>query len=284
MSEKYYILKSEIYKFEVTIINNLEYIRIYIGNKKACIVLSIDKETYIPNLDTLEFDEEKCTLNEIKLEPSKGTILMLKTALKFLCIKFPNIKKITLTDNSFIECFTNVRVKLYDVYLAKYGLTWYESKFNVVPDIISKKKIEYYDYLNELNNILESPIVIDYNEFMEKYMIPIKVNNMKKLHSIYNTSKSWRDFITKLSNEFDCIVFDKWLSYFMVKIGRNKLEISDIQYLIERNTIDEWDVNIKIEKTTKKSYIVNKEKIHKILYGGYKRFSENLEDFKRKTI
>jgi hypothetical protein len=230
--------------------------RVIIGGDKGCVFFSVYKDepdSYSPNLDGLAFDENKCTIGEIKLEPNVGTVRMLKASIVFLCQLFPQIKNVLFKDASLMNCYKNIKINLYDFYIAKYGKTWYESKFNAIPE---SDPYTYYNFLNEINVIMNSPIDKPWEEFYNKYILTNQVVNKHKdfLEIIYNNVNSLREFIINVhvssdGKRRDCMIFDVWLSKLMIDVGRKKLQLNNRLFKIERKNIDDWNYNIRITET-----------------------------------
>jgi hypothetical protein len=214
--------------------------RVYVGGvrRSTCVMFSVYDEEPIPNLDAVGYDAE-CA-NDGNLEKSRGTVVMLKTAMKFVCALFPETREIRLKDTSFIQCKLNKTVPLALLYIAKHRKTWYESKFSALPC----DNPEYAVALRELNAKLDERIDKPYNQFYETY---VKIHRIgikgyrEALRPMYQAATSYRDFIRRVDEEFeDCIIFYMWLSYFMSRIGATRLNLQETYFSVSRGKIDAW--------------------------------------------
>jgi hypothetical protein len=120
------------------------------GIKKTCVFFSVywdDNEKLYPNLEGVSFDA-KCSFDDkFQLQRKSGTILMLKCALKFLLALYPMIKGIMFKDQSVLKCLGDVRINLSSFYIAKYGRTWYQSKFDAEPlNVTSYCVIKFHSF------------------------------------------------------------------------------------------------------------------------------------------
>jgi hypothetical protein len=241
---KYYIIESTPYKFGA-IVRKLPHEQrtiVSIGGKKECLNFSIYWDDNRHHLEGMNYDEN-CVMNESeKLVPNAGTVKMLKASLKFILYLYPNTKSVTLKDSSFLKCKKSIKVSLSDLYIAKYGKTWYQYKFNAIPE----NETEYFQYLMSINTILEKPITQSFEEFYKAYikLHRIQIKNLNdNLQQIYTQSHTMREFITNVHKfTTDCRIFESWLSYYMSKIGVASLNLHHIFFDIHKSTIDSWNI------------------------------------------
>lgn len=239
------IFLADVFKDEL---NERDVIR-FGGKKKDCIIYSVywdEDEHRLPNLEGISYDE-KCTLDtHFHLERKRGTIKMLKVSLQFLCYLYNSTSGVLFKDTSFMKCLDNIRVELSVFYIAKYGKTWYQDKFNACPYEVA----DYEKNLDNINSTMDAPLVESFSEFHDKY-IKGKKRGFRKwfpaVKKIYEESHSYREFVKKLHNMTDCSIFDTWLSYFMKDIGVDKLDLGHIHFIITRVSIDQWNNDIEIE-------------------------------------
>lgn len=235
--EKFYKIKSENYAYHCIIKELVNEYRVQFGGQKQCINISIYKDDDCPNINGISYDE-KCTLNK-GLEPGKGTIEMIYAALKFIKYIKPEIKDLYFRDDSKITCENKVIIPLHYFYLSKHGKTWYQTHFNAkLVDKNDRKELK--DALNTIRNVE----MIKFEEFYNKYFIRCRQNGIQhSLKPIYDESKSYHDFLRKLTIEFDCIVLDSWFGLFWNKICP-LVQLSF--WKIESKTIETWpDITFK---------------------------------------
>lgn len=149
-------------------------------NIEGCILVFIqDKTNYaqIHNLSNLP----DCTENAVFPKEGGGKILLnfIMNYLKNNKDKY-NINNITLTDNSYIRCKEPKKeiyhnISLGDIYLLKYGKTWYESN-GFIPNRSMNKK-----YSENNIKIMNTKKVKDYPELYERLKELEKNYNLKKL-------------------------------------------------------------------------------------------------------
>ena len=141
MSDKYYLLETKfIYNnknvkrtYYITVIeNNDNTYNVNVGGlKNFCITIEIKKNKKIANIQTYGF-HPKCCING-KLEKRKDMENFMKCSLVFTIGMFKNIHKFILTDNSYITCDNNRRLSLSSLHYIKYGLSYYENRFQAIP-------------------------------------------------------------------------------------------------------------------------------------------------------
>lgn len=276
MTEVFFLLKCAPYSFGViqrTISADLT--KLMIGNTKVCVHFSVyDDNT--ANLDAIGYDEG-CS-KDVPLDKIGGSVKMLKASLKLLCKLFPDISYVTLKDLSQLNCYGKTHVSLPELYIAKYKKTWYQMKFNAEPEYAE----DFQDALKKVNSKLDEPLTQDYSEFYNTYVQKhhIKVKDLyNNLKTFYNQSQTMRQFIKIIcSTEQDCIMFDKWLSYYMCYIGMNNLRMQERFFQIQRDTINNWSDEITIVKTDKRPILPSEKKIW--FEGGDKVF--DVSELKRK--
>jgi hypothetical protein len=225
---KYYEIKYEPYTFQATIIKDIpdEYYHVAFGDKTSYFIYIFDWTDKCIYLD----------LGNLKFPKRHKMISMIKTSLKFLCELFPYIERVR---------FLYERNKIINyLYIVKYRQTWYEYKFNAIPYIDDT----YYKSLKEVNDALDKPIDITFDEFYEKYM---KINRIRKKNlesdfiNIYEKSKSYREFLKILVKNYPKhLICQEWFPYFMIDMDIHRLHLEGTFFKIERDIIDSWSTNI----------------------------------------
>ena len=144
MDEYFEIITGE-YIFDCIIEKNEEFIEIYFGNTKmrrhSCIYILIEKGNNIATLESLRYGSN-CELNG-KLESEIGTILMLKTALKFVFDKYKFLKAIDYYDKAQKD-----RINIIPKNLLLGIEPWYVKHFGAKPNDASTRNI-----INEIKKI-----------------------------------------------------------------------------------------------------------------------------------
>ena len=99
---------------------------IFVGNKKECILINIEKNNNkVAHIQTFNYFE-KCDLYK-KLPRISGTRILMKTALQYICLK-KGIKKVTITDKAvFIQ--NGEKISFFILYFFKYGESYYQKNF-----------------------------------------------------------------------------------------------------------------------------------------------------------
>ena len=227
--------------------------RISFGGKKICVQIYVywdDNEHMYPQLDGVSYNDN-CTLTEdFKLERKHGTVRMLKTALKFLAMLYPKINGVLFRDTSFMKCVNDIKLNLSEFYIAKHGKTWYQEKFGAEP----YDNEFYFQNLKTLNNKLDAPKSLTFEDFYNQYILINKIRmrqKFKAIKEVYDESTTYREFVKHLHNKSsDCIVFNKWLSYFISKQGGAELNLQNAFFIIKAEIINGWSENISFRVVT----------------------------------
>lgn len=246
MIEEYYEILSWPYKFHAIVLKDPEngLHRIKFGGKKGCVMFSIYDDEIDPNLDGISYGRECAYNRENPLEgllPSAGTVDMANVAFAFVSSVFPDKGDVILKDQSKITCNKNRKVSLQHYYIAKHAKTWYQAKFGAKLANRSDKR----DFRAMLE-YLESKYRETFEEFCSKYVIPIvskaQFDSLKDiLRDNFESSKTYREFLEKLAEDHDCLVFYKWLSYFMSKI--TNFPFHDAYWKIPKKNAGNLEIN-----------------------------------------
>ena len=178
------------------------------GRNNYCLTAAYDPA----NPDTIYIDrveKTECFIN-LKVEDiQEGTAKLVRLALYTMYQDKPDIKGITLKDDSYLYCNGDSGPKIsiaYD-YILKYNQTWYQKKFGaLLPGFISSGEIHTIQpgspmdlYTTSILN-LDKPC-ITYEEITERF------HEIKKHRIEYESSVSPRDFIKKLRNKYEPTAF-----------------------------------------------------------------------------
>lgn len=252
----YYKISCAPYKFYASIQEDTFLYKVRFGGKKAFIFFSVykDEEAEYPNLDAVGFSP-LCSYN-IPLEDKEGTRVLVKSGIKFLCWRFPNIKQIRFLDTSKKKCQGDVQIPLPSFHFAKYGKTWYQDHFDAKP--LNKNVTKY---LERANVALDQLVKTDkFEAFWVAHVKPhlgkislsalssVDIYDVIKKH--WGESGSFKDFFQRVSLE-DCSLFYVWLDVYIKKLWRN-MNIDVGEWYISRRKIDGWDGAIKVRETKHK--------------------------------
>jgi hypothetical protein len=231
--------------------------RVYFGGKKDCVHISVPKESTdtIANLNNLLYDE-RCVLGEHVMQPGKGTITMLKTALSFV-LRLPlfssRITSFELTDKSTITCEKGIEIPLSTYYIAKAGKTWYESKFKARLSNPGKHD-QYRQAIRALQTIPSTDIERLIKEYIQEGRIFMK--NMKGhqqqeslVHILRDLAKNRSTMMGVLKvivSDYDCLITEYWLHRYISDMIN--IEISQRAWSIPVSAIkDDVITGVKIE-------------------------------------
>ena len=163
--------------------------------------------------------EPECAIGT-SLEKGPGTVLMLKTLLRYVHNKIPEITTFEFDDMSHIDCAPKDMSKqpprpsikplsLSYLSIAYNSKTWYEDKFNAkMLDHATYKR--YRDAIQFLEMEDKKPSFVDFLQIAQ----PPK-EQYDYLESIYNSSKTYRDFFNKIPKSKRCEILLPWLVQFL---------------------------------------------------------------------
>jgi len=169
-----------------------------------------------------------CELNDKEIS-GKNTVGMVSLAFTFLRKYMPQIKYITLSDNSNIPCKLKngdtVGVSLAEHQLIFHQKTWYERYFNAI--LINEDMLTLYEKYKE--NFKKKPDDFDFkNSSLNEILRPI-------LHR----SASWKDFfdyLNALPNK--CEIIYLWYPN-ALSIIFNNISFANQNWIIDLSTIDD---------------------------------------------
>ena len=257
MTEKYYIIKSKLY-FNNKSYNKYYYVNILSTNKEdtilvgglniKCVNIIINKRKNIGLLELVQ-NHEKCSFFET-LKDGNETVDIVKNSLFLAAKLYPDVSKYELIDNSFIKCKNGKRISLADLHFVKYRKTWYESKFDA---ILTKQRESTVNFTKTgiLKN-LNSKIDIPFEDFIKEYYNEDFFDNQKNMNvikNIYHPNITLQEYFNYFfNNKYDCRYYQYVFSKF---IGTS---LQGLEWIIEKNTIEKYDVNpiiIDTQKITK---------------------------------
>ncbi len=252
------------FKAVVSYQNRGRFIRIVFGGEKSCVQFGFDRSEKHPYMTSFGYDAD-CVLDSsphagiielntlTQLQPSTGTVVMLRTALWFVYKLFPNKKDVMFKDTSHLRCRKGsrgepVRLELHNLYLAKYSQTWYQRKVGAYPveyasgrrDVNATTALTAYErFVTTANGNMPS-----FNDFVSTYVTKKKYFKSAYLSKLlpflreaYTTSSSWQEFFSRLA-ETDCRVFEHWLGIFIDK--HCPLKFHEQEWAIPRAHVPEY--------------------------------------------
>lgn len=196
-------------------------------SESDCVMITIDKELGISSIDNLTSVGLKCSntlINDIGKHLIKLSIKLLQNNKE----KF-NIKKIIITDHSFIFCKDiKNNINLADLYTLKHGITFYGS-FGFIPydeNDETNNKLKKYFYQN--NKIIKELKVIDSKllYYIEKYVKKTNYNIDELINYVKENNNNLLMNVMKVISSKK--YFDKYckvLNYIIPKLfNSNKLK------------------------------------------------------------
>jgi hypothetical protein len=206
-------------KYEITAFNKKYYCKVtkYPGSENKtfsfgganyyCVIIAVKEQTsQMGYLDRMEYN--RACVKDGKLEHKEGTAQLGIAALWTFHTLFPEVKTLTLTDDSHIHCEEDskqYRMNLSYDYIVKHNKTWYEDKFN------AKLPEPLFTSYKESCKILDLPL--DPFEFQSERM-----SELKKYETAYRSASTPREFINSLRKDYGkqyCIEVSRWLSRYI---------------------------------------------------------------------
>lgn len=235
------------------------------GNYTDCVNVSISYDEYnnpiSAKIPTVVYDEE-CSL-KTPLDKGEGTILMIKTLLRHIKNKIPEINEFTFEDKSNIEYYafapscaldgtsaecgteeekhqkrrrkrgTNaVPIPLYYFSIAFNCMTWYEKHFKAYQQDLKQHK-EYRARVKEL--LKDENIKPPFNYFLRIAKPPMR--DLEELKLFYDTIKTYGEFFNSIPKEDRCRLVREWLPSFMEHYLKDVFKNTD--WVIDVRKMDE---------------------------------------------
>jgi len=164
--------------------------------------------------------EPECSIAPPPLEKGAGTVLMLKTLLKYVYSRNPTVHIFSFDDMSHIDCIEKDTTKsiprpptkplnLAYLSIAYNSKTWYELYFNAK----MSDKVKYKKYEDRLNFLINPKEKVDFLRFLEIAKPPQEQH--KYLEAIYKKSTTYRELFEAIPKTKRCDVLFDWLTSFM---------------------------------------------------------------------
>ena len=220
-----------VYRFDFKVDVTEDETRIFIGNKIDCFLgsIMIEDET---ELIIQGFAFNKYCNVEKNLDPGKGTKIMFNTIIDFIKENYQRVKKVVLTDNAITYCYSEIikeriRIRLYYLYLLKYGKGYYMQNFGF-------KIFHNDDIITHKDNIRNYLVfVLNYEDF-KKYLTSGANKKYEKLldeltrfFTINDDLKQelhFKDISRNLKqNKYDCFFLYNLIDYIKLRAEFRKL-------------------------------------------------------------
>lgn len=221
------------------------------GNYNDCVNVSIsyDKEgnPISAKIPTLVYDEE-CS-SSTPLDRGEGTIVMIKTLLRYIKTKIPNINEFVFEDKSNIECGTEEEkmrkryrkrgtyarpVVLYYFSIAFNGVTWYEKHFKAYQQDTKLHK----EFRERVDNLLKEPKnKPSFNDFLR--IAQPQMNYLNELQDLYEKSITYSEFFNSIPKDDRCRLVREWIPTFMEYYLKGVFKNTD--WVIDVRKMDEKD-------------------------------------------
>jgi hypothetical protein len=269
-----YRFKSRLNIFDASVNADGSFIKIGGDKYKDCINIAIVKREGIPvyaKIPHLESEPECGIAKFLDKSEKDSTVDFIRASLQFVHYLYPTITRFEFMDDSKIECGLQIAIKpprkivkplsLAHLYIAKYGSSWYETKFNA--KLINEARYTTY---RDAVKVLFQEYRMDYFDFKNENSLSAEQD--KILEPLYNSSKSWIDFFNSVPKESHCDCFILWLPFFINKLLKDAF-IQNTWY-IDINTMPKTYMNI--INSSKKTGGTRRSPRHKTSL----RFSNNL--------
>jgi hypothetical protein len=208
------------------------------GDYSDCINGSIvyDDNTGLPiygKLSHAEYDAE-CSIGST-LNKGIGSILMIKTFIRYIHEKYPIITQFKFDDMSHIECATEeniarsiasgrprkrgshiIPMTLPYLSIAYNGKTWYEKNFNAE----YTDSVKYQQYRDAIKFLYRPSDKLDFDIISTIARIPTEQHTY--LRPKYNNSSTYSEFFHSIPKEDRCAILRPWLDRFIKHYLDNK--------------------------------------------------------------
>lgn len=197
------------------------------GKYSDCVNVSIAYDKYnnpvSAKIPTLVYDEECSTA--APLDRGEGTIIMIKTLLRHINTKIPEITEFVFEDKSNIECGTEEErsakrhrkrgtharpLVLYYFSIAFNCVTWYEKHFNAYQRDLSTHRAYRARVKELLNDPLLKPSFDDFLRIAQPSM-----KHFSELEALYNDTTTYGEFFNSIPKDERCRLVREWISAFM---------------------------------------------------------------------
>jgi hypothetical protein len=187
--------------------------------------------------------EKECSFSSFL--NNNETVQFVKAALSFCKMKFPNILRFKFADMSKIDCGISKKnipprthekpFSLPHFSIAKYGMTWYEQKFNAK----MSPEESYIHYIN-CTKVIFTAINMSFDEFVKKSNMTS--SQAEIIQPYFLKAKSWSDLFRSIPKNLQCNVLYNWLEDFICDLIDNSF--IPYRWYIDATTMDYVPVEI----------------------------------------
>lgn len=252
------------------------------GMKKFCLTASYKyTDPYKIYIDSVQKDD-LCNIDGQLTKYDEGIVKLVKISLWTMKLLYPHVTKYTLIDHSHIYCKKDSKeFKLsisYD-YILKYNETWYQKKFNAelpgfIPIFENGKLIKTNAEPNSFMDLFYKSLKCLDEPSIPILMVSQTLPNILKYKEEYETTKTPREFISKLRKKFRdnyCFEVGKWLDDYMTLL---QIRLAKDFWYISSSNINKVP-NYKAIKLNN----INAKRILNNMYtrGGTRKLSKNVK-------
>jgi len=249
------------------LVSNDQLSKIGSKNYTDCVNVSVSynsdnrpNKAHIPTL----VSHRLCTTDN-NLESGEGSILMIKTILRYIHEKIPEITNVSFEDFSKLECGTDEEklakqsralgthayithvypVSLFYFSLAFNGITWYEKHFNAKLD-----SDRYQKYREGVRIILyNKESKMDFEQFLA--IATPNIEQILELKQYYEKADTYHQFFSSIPQKRRCPLVRNWIHTFMAHVLKDIFQHTD--WFIDINTMDTPPITGGKRNTRKKS-------------------------------
>jgi hypothetical protein len=228
-----FVFGASVRKPEKVLPSDKQQYNIAFGGTNKCIDITLYKNQEKGWLSGLKHDVG-CAFNKPLPRGDEGTVIMVKSAIAFIKKRYPFVTHFEFLDTSTISCKKKTRISLAYLQFAKYGKTWYSSKFGALPcdpdqqvrmatlnDFMeSDQEKAKYSFDRFKQEHLDLEIEVAYKSFDNKEDLAARLLDVIK--PVFEETKNFREFVFALDRKFpkNCLVFVGWLQPFLMKVGQ----------------------------------------------------------------
>jgi len=242
MPVNYYLLSNNIVKkyYYAVIDKRKNEDKIYIGGiNDKCFVAIINKKDNSYIIQEIKHSK-KCALYT-PLKQGVDNIIFLQICISFVFSLYPEIDRLSLIDNSYIQCKQGT-VSLPDFYFIKHGVTWYELYLFAH---IDKKSEHLLDTLKEfIINKLEERLTFSKKTLLEVYFNHLTLEKEKRIiRSRYHKGITIGNFIYKfIEDNIKCFYY---YDFFNSVIGSR---LQGFNWYIDNKSLKKYNISYQYKK------------------------------------
>jgi hypothetical protein len=176
----------------------------------------------MPNL----FSDPECSFSQ-PLDKGDGTVIMIKTLLRYVYTQLPTLTHVKFDDKSSIECATHEELKkgsrfrkkgtyvkpmpLYYFSILFNGQTWYEKHFNAKQ--IDDRHQLYRTRIDEFLYSTDFKSNMEFDKFVS--LFDKREDEMIELYQYYKNTNTFYQFVRAIPRDERCTLVGPWIEQFM---------------------------------------------------------------------